>query len=81
MNFLTHQPARRLEFLDLSQVGVTASQKKSKGKERKEKQKRSKRIECHKAWRKRIDTLTSGEALRRMLNTASGENVIAGGGI
>ena len=29
---------------------------------------RSKRIECHKTWRKMIEVLTSGEALRRMQN-------------
>ncbi len=29
---------------------------------------RSKRIECHKTWRKMIEVLTSGEALRRLQN-------------
>jgi hypothetical protein len=39
------------------------SQKRSK-----ENRNRSKRIECHKTWRKRIEVLTSGKALRRMQN-------------
>jgi hypothetical protein len=32
------------------------------------KKQKSKRIECHKTWRKRMEELTSGETLRRMQN-------------